>query len=85
VDVPVTIAWAGRDLVLPRWQAETARRRLPHGEHLILRGVGHVPMFDHPRLVAKVLLDGSAPAATVAPFEVPAPVARRRTPRAASA
>jgi pimeloyl-ACP methyl ester carboxylesterase len=84
VDVPVTIAWAGRDLVLPRWQAETAKRRVPHGEHMMLRGVGHVPMFDHPRLIAKVLLEGSAPAATVAPFE---PVARatRRAARAATA
>jgi pimeloyl-ACP methyl ester carboxylesterase len=84
VDVPVTIAWAGRDLVLPRWQAETAKRRVPHGEHMMLRGVGHVPMFDHPRLIAKVLLEGSAPAATVASFE---PVARatRRAARAATA
>jgi len=79
VDVPVTIAWSGRDLVLPRWQAETARQRLPHAEHFVLRGVGHVPMFDQPRLIAKVLLEGSAPAATVAPFELPAtPVRRRR-------
>jgi pimeloyl-ACP methyl ester carboxylesterase len=66
VDVPVTIAWAGRDLVLPRWQAETARRRLPHAEHVLLRGVGHVPMFDDPNLITKILLRGSAPAATVA-------------------
>ncbi len=87
VDVPVTIAWAGRDLVLPRWQAETAKQRVPHAEHLMLRGVGHVPMFDDPRLVAKVLLEGSAPAATVAPFETVAHASadRRRAPRAASA
>jgi pimeloyl-ACP methyl ester carboxylesterase len=79
-DVPVTIAWAGRDLVLPRWQAETARRRLPHAEHLVLRGMGHVPMFDNPRHVGKVLLRGSAPAATVAPITAsrPAASARRR-------
>jgi pimeloyl-ACP methyl ester carboxylesterase len=85
-DVPVTIAWSGRDLVLPRWQAETAKQRVPHGHHVILRGVGHVPMFDHPRLIAKVLLEGSAPTATVASLEsvTPAP-ARRRTARAATA
>ena len=34
-DVPVTIAWAGRDLVLPRWQAENAKQRIPQGEHLL--------------------------------------------------
>jgi len=84
-DVSVTIAWAGRDLVLPRWQAETAKQRLPRGEHLILRGVGHVPMFDHPRLVAKVLLEGSAPRASVAAFEPAAKAPRRRVARAATA
>ena len=84
--VPVTIAWSGRDLVLPRWQSHTAKQRLPHAQHLMLRGVGHVPMFDHPRLIAKVLLEGSAPTATVAPFEpVAAATARRRSARVASA
>jgi hypothetical protein len=39
-------------------------------------------MFDDPRLVAKVLREGSAPTATVAAFEA-APAPRRR--RAASA
>jgi pimeloyl-ACP methyl ester carboxylesterase len=67
-DVPVTIAWAGRDLVLPRWQAATAKRRLPNAEHVILRGMGHVPMFDNPSVVARVLLRGSEPAAAVTPF-----------------
>jgi len=86
-DVPVTIAWSGRDLVQPRWQAETAKRRLPHAEHVMLRGVGHVPMFDNPRHIAKVLLRGSAPAATVAPIAAAkrAPSTRRRTARAATA
>jgi pimeloyl-ACP methyl ester carboxylesterase len=77
LDVPVTVAWAGRDLVLPRWQADTARSRLPQAEHICLRGMGHVPMFDNPRIVAKVLLHGSAPAATVAPIS-----AAQRTPSA---
>jgi pimeloyl-ACP methyl ester carboxylesterase len=86
-DVPVIVAWSGRDLVLPRWQAETARRRLPHAEHVMLRGVGHVPMFDDPARIADVLLRGSAPAATVAPIAAgPRPAAaRRRSARAATA
>jgi pimeloyl-ACP methyl ester carboxylesterase len=70
-EVPVTIAWGGRDLVLPTWQADVARRRLPNATHLMLRGVGHVPMTDAPHLVAQVLLKGSAPAATVSPLAVP--------------
>lgn len=67
-DVPVTIAWAARDLILPPRQASAAARMFPHGEHLMMRGVGHVPMTDNPRFVAKVLLRGSAPGASVAPF-----------------
>jgi pimeloyl-ACP methyl ester carboxylesterase len=65
--VPVTIAWAARDLVLPPWQAEVARQKLPHATHITMRGVGHVPMTDNPTFVAEVLLRGSALVASVAP------------------
>jgi len=86
VDVPVTIAWAGRDLVLPPWQAETAKRVLPHAEHITLRGVGHVPMTDDPSLIAQVLLHGSASVATVRPFTRPrVPRRATRTVKAATA
>lgn len=84
-DVPVTIAWAGRDLVLPRWQADTAKRRLPNAEHVVLRGMGHVPMFDNPRVVARALLRGSEPAAAVTPLAAGAVRARRRPVRVATA
>jgi pimeloyl-ACP methyl ester carboxylesterase len=84
VDVPVTIAWAARDIVLPPWQAEVAKRLVPHAEHLMLRGVGHVPMTDDPRLVAQILLRGSTPTATVAPIAV-APSVRRGARRRATA
>jgi pimeloyl-ACP methyl ester carboxylesterase len=85
-DVPVTIAWAARDLVLPPWQAEIAKQMFPLGEHIMMRGVGHVPMTDDPHFVAKVLLRGSAPVASVAPIEtVSVAPARRRTARAATA
>jgi pimeloyl-ACP methyl ester carboxylesterase len=83
-DVPVTIAWAGRDLVLPPWQAEVARVELPQAEHIMMRGVGHVPMSDDPKLVARILLRGSAPVASVAPLSVVGGTATRRR-RAASA
>lgn len=79
-DVPVTIAWAARDLVLPPWQAEVAKELLPHAIHLAMRGVGHVPMFDDPELVAEVLLTGSAPIASVATLPT-GPAARRTTRR----
>jgi pimeloyl-ACP methyl ester carboxylesterase len=66
--VPVTIAWAARDLVLPRWQAEVARAVLPHAEHVMVRGVGHVPMWDDPKQVTRILLRGSASVSRLAPL-----------------
>lgn len=69
-EVPVTIAWAARDLILPRWQADVARELLPRAEHVVLRGVGHVPMSDNPKRVAEIILRGSAPAATVSALTV---------------
>jgi len=59
--LPVTIAWGARDLVLPPWQAEIARQKLPTAEHIMMSGVGHVPMFDDPEFVAQILLRGSEP------------------------
>ncbi len=75
--IPVTIAWAARDLVLPPWQADVAKRMLPQAVHRMMRGVGHVPMWDDPKHVARVLLQGSAPVAEVAPLAALAPRRRR--------
>ena len=59
-DVPVTIAWGRHDRLLSPGQARVAQQRLPHARYVPLPGCGHVPMTDDPRLVATVLLDGSA-------------------------
>jgi pimeloyl-ACP methyl ester carboxylesterase len=82
--IPVTIAWAARDLLLPPWQADVAKRLLPQAEHRMMRGVGHVPMWDNPEHVARVLLKGSAPVADVAPLTLVGGRTRRR-PAAATA
>lgn len=58
-DVPVTVAWGRRDLVLPFWQSGQAKRLLPGAVHLALPSCGHVPMNDRPRQVADILLRGS--------------------------
>ena len=57
--VPTTIAWGTRDRVLPPAQAARARRRLPDATHVALRGCGHLPMLDDPRLVTRVILAGT--------------------------
>jgi pimeloyl-ACP methyl ester carboxylesterase len=58
--VPVTIGWGAKDRLLPRRQAVLAKTLLPDARFVLLAGCGHVPMTDDPRLVADVLLAGSA-------------------------
>jgi pimeloyl-ACP methyl ester carboxylesterase len=55
--VPLTVAWAARDRILPPRQAQQAARQLPNAHHVRLPGCGHVPMIDDPALVAKTILD----------------------------
>jgi pimeloyl-ACP methyl ester carboxylesterase len=60
IDVPVTIAWAEKDrLLLPR-QAPRAARRVRGARMVTLTGCGHVPTYDDPAQVSRVLLDGSS-------------------------
>jgi pimeloyl-ACP methyl ester carboxylesterase len=56
-----TIAWGERDWLLPfSRQAPRARQMLPDARHITLRGCGHVPTWDDPEQVARVLLDASS-------------------------
>ncbi|MGH9038744.1 MAG: alpha/beta fold hydrolase [Acidimicrobiia bacterium] len=58
-DVPVTIGWGRRDLVLFPHHARRAQRALPGARVVPLPGLGHVPMNDDPDRVAAFLLEGS--------------------------
>ncbi|MGZ4232718.1 MAG: alpha/beta fold hydrolase [Solirubrobacteraceae bacterium] len=59
IQVPVTIAWGAKDrLLLPR-QGRRAVRMIPGARLVVLTGCGHVPTYDDPEQVARVLLDGS--------------------------
>ena len=55
IRVPVTLAWGERDRVVARPRATPAGVRT-----VLLRGCGHVPTWDDPEQVARVLLDASA-------------------------
>jgi len=55
VQVPITVGWGERD----RLVAPVALRN-PHAEAHVLPGCGHVPMWDDPPLVTRLLLHGSS-------------------------
>jgi pimeloyl-ACP methyl ester carboxylesterase len=58
--VPVTVAWGRRDwLLIPR-EGRRVPRLLPHARMVWLERCGHVPMWDDPDAVARVLLEGSS-------------------------
>ncbi|MEV4422319.1 alpha/beta hydrolase [Patulibacter sp. NPDC049589] len=55
-DVPLTVSWGSRDLLLPyRTQSARARSTLPQARHVTLPGCGHVPFTDDPGLCAAVI------------------------------
>jgi pimeloyl-ACP methyl ester carboxylesterase len=55
VPVPVTLAWPDHDRLVAR------PRSLPPGvRSVVLHGCGHLPTWDDPEQVARVLLEGSA-------------------------
>ncbi|MFD4403858.1 alpha/beta fold hydrolase [Nocardia sp. NPDC058499] len=57
-DLPVTIAWGNRDILLTyKTQSRRAREVLPHARHITLQGSGHTPFYDDPAACARVILD----------------------------
>jgi pimeloyl-ACP methyl ester carboxylesterase len=63
-DVPVTVAWGTRDVILPYAQAARAKDVLPQARHVDLDGCGHVPMSDDPKRVVDVIRETMTAAAT---------------------
>lgn len=57
-DLPVTIAWGNRDILLTyATQSRRAREFLPGARHETLHGSGHTPFYDDPAGCARLLLD----------------------------
>ena len=57
VGCPTTIAWGEHDRLLLHRQAARARRALPQARHVTLTGCGHLPAWDDPEQVARVILE----------------------------
>jgi len=60
IQVPVTIAWAEKDRVLPPRQARRAAEAITNARSVTITGCGHVPTYDDPDQVARVIVDGSS-------------------------
>lgn len=58
VSCPVRIAWGQNDRIVPPDQnARPLLDRVPEAEFVVMPGVGHVPMYDDPILVAATILE----------------------------
>jgi pimeloyl-ACP methyl ester carboxylesterase len=55
ITVPLTLAWPDRDRLVAR-----PRSLPPNARNVDLPGCGHMPTWDDPQAVARVLLEGSA-------------------------
>lgn len=80
---PIRVAWAEHDRTIPyRRYGHPMRARIPGAEFITLPGVGHVPMSDDPRLVARTILEMTSAVDEAAAAEEIRPRARRRSSRA---
>lgn len=58
---PVTVAWGSRDLLLLyRPQSRRARAALPRARHVTMKGLGHLPSYDDPGMVAGAIRTATA-------------------------
>lgn len=59
IEVPVTVAWGSREVLLLPGQARLRDELPPRTRWITLPGCGHVPTYDDPALVARIILEGS--------------------------
>jgi pimeloyl-ACP methyl ester carboxylesterase len=82
IECPVRILYGTKDRIV-RWPSHYTRMKtlLPDVDYVALEGLGHLPMWDDPRLVARLILEVSAPKTaapkTAAPKTVPKPEAAK--------
>ena len=58
----VTIAWGKKDRLCPPRQAARARAAFPDAAFTWIEGSGHYSIWDRPREVAKIIIEGTGPA-----------------------
>jgi pimeloyl-ACP methyl ester carboxylesterase len=66
IAVPVLVAWAEHDRILPLATCSARfRAEIPNAELRVLRAAGHVPMWDATRLVSDTIAEWADRHATV--------------------
>ena len=63
IDVPVTVAFGSRELLLPKRGGRRRDELPPHTRWVELPGCGHVPTWDDPALVSQTILQTTDQAA----------------------
>lgn len=72
--VPILIAWPTKDRLIPWARYGLPFRQISAGAEVVrLHGVGHVPMYDDPQLVAETILSQTAVRSASAPRCAPGP------------
>jgi pimeloyl-ACP methyl ester carboxylesterase len=57
---PITLAWSREDTLFPiDVYGARARQLIPEARFVVLEDVGHVPMFDDPRLTAETIAEAT--------------------------
>jgi pimeloyl-ACP methyl ester carboxylesterase len=61
IRVPVMLVWGKRDSILIPWQARRALAQIRSARHVPLADAGHVPTWDQPDELVRLILEGEAP------------------------
>ncbi len=70
IDAPVRVLYGTRDRIV-RWPSAYVRMRrmLPQAEYVALDGLGHLPMWEAPELLTRLILEVSDPSPQAGRFE----------------
>jgi pimeloyl-ACP methyl ester carboxylesterase len=55
--VPVLLLWGDKDRTLPLKQSESILKLLPKTEFHVIENCGHIPHFEVPELVNRILVE----------------------------
>lgn len=50
LSMPTLVLWGENDLIVPKYQAENAVKRIPKGQIRIIPNAGHMPQIEQPKL-----------------------------------